>query len=91
LCILFNDATIVQPGNLLEHTHTILAFERLAPFTRSGLLWTSIDLGQRRPPVQELGCRLDEATESLPAMDRRRRRQALQATFDRFLALVPRD
>ncbi|CAK0740265.1 hypothetical protein CCP1ISM_1180001 [Azospirillaceae bacterium] len=28
---------------------------------------------------------------SLPAMDRRRRRQALQATFDRFLALAPRD
>ncbi|MEI8394892.1 MAG: hypothetical protein WCF85_09170 [Rhodospirillaceae bacterium] len=91
LCVLFNDATIVQPGNLLEHTHTILAFERLAPFTRSGLLWTSVDLGRQQTPVQELGCRMDEATESLAAGDRRRRGQAFRATFDRLLALAPPD
>ncbi|MEI8395381.1 MAG: hypothetical protein WCF85_11640, partial [Rhodospirillaceae bacterium] len=91
MCVLFNDATIIQPGNLLEHTHTILAFERLAPFTRSGLLWTSVDLGQPQSPVQELGSRLTEAAESLAATDRRRREQAFRATFDRFLALAPAD
>ena len=61
----------------------------MAPFTRSGLLWSTVDIGRRRTPVQELGSRLDEATESLSGSDRRRREQAFRATADRFLALAP--
>ena len=50
-----------------------------------------MDIGRRQTPVQELGSRLDEVTESLSGGDRRRREQAFRATFDRFLALAPQE
>lgn len=49
LLLLLHDVVIVQPGNLVEHSLTLPAFEALAPFVRAGRLTTTVDPSSPRP------------------------------------------